>query len=1139
MSNLHTSLRKAFGALLLASCSLSAGAAVFITENFDYSASGPLYGQGAAIDPAGLGWIRYGANTASPVALTNTPLSLAGYQTTAVGKAVSLSSENLGEDLQLAFSKEPVLSGAIYAAMLVNVSDATAASAYFAAFTGKTSKGWVDGVNATEYGRIFVMAGDTEGTFKFGVSKNNASPSAVSADLPCGTTHLVVLKYEFQEGTTNDLTSLWVNPTASATEPATTLVGIASQGDASTTNGLQGIELRQGTTATKTAAALTVDALRVTDTWASLFEATEGDGETTGGDEDEDQPAASGSIRLSTPTLSLAGFRGVIPAATVSLTATGLKGDVTVSGGKNVVVKPQTVTAEQAAAGVELTVSLPDGAELGEYTETLTVSAEGAEPQSLSVSVAAYAADKDLISLLAFYADGTDTEDYTIYRMTGKAIVTHIDGNRAYIEQSLNKAGAVLDLSEIKSFGECQNLSVGDELQNIHVYLTKSMGNVTAHPAASYFAKVINTGKTVAPVALTLDEWKENLEYYPYALISVSGVDFGTAAGGTFSTASVEVTDGSGEAARVKPFAGDLVGSTIPQTADIVGISLSQTGLTLAPRALTDLTNTTEKAAEPDSVDVNLELLFTGAGTAIGDTVGHFAQLSVKAHALAEPLTLTLTGAGAKHFALSTSEIPAGAGETQVFLSFQPTAAGVQKANIIIESASNNALNQMFSVSAVAYDAANPPTIQADAAALVPFTAKAGEVQTQQFTVTTANLLNWEGKVSLVEQSPEAAFTLSSTSLLKSGTQTYTLSFKPKATGSYSAVVEATSLLADTVRFVISGVCEEPQEEPAVEGDEMKLSTAQPHALYTTDFSSDLRNAPLALDGWTNVAVEGTRAWWGYSFDGNGCAKVTPYDSKAEATTPCQMLLVSPPLDAANSATKLVTFRLRGDYLVEGQSDKLEVVYIDMLDGEPYMETIPMDVPAIADDNGVWKDYVLDFTDVPTADVFFIGFRFTSQRGTENAATYYVDDFSWGRTDVSLMKSAIDTAPHMAAVGETLQLEGLTVSGENLKGDISVSLSGADKGLFTLSTPTLPAQGGTVGLSFTADAPGQYGVMLVFSAEGAPVLEVPVFVIVAEPTGINGAAGQRGSLAGFDLQGRRQQAPTRGIILQDGKKILR
>lgn len=78
-----------------------------------------------------------------------------------------------------------------------------------------------------------------------------------------------------------------------------------------------------------------------------------------------------------------------------------------------------------------------------------------------------------------------------------------------------------------------------------------------------------------------------------------------------------------------------------------------------------------------------------------------------------------------------------------------------------------------------------------------------------------------------------------------------------------------------------------------------------------------------------------------------------------------------------------------------------------------------------------------------------------------------------------------------------------------------------------------------MGLSFTADAPGQYGVMLVFSAEGTPVLEVPVFVIVAEPTGINGAAGQRGSLAGFDLQGRRQQAPTRGIILQDGKKILR
>ena len=97
-------------------------------------------------------------------------------------------------------------------------------------------------------------------------------------------------------------------------------------------------------------------------------------------------------------------------------------------------------------------------------------------------------------------------------------------------------------------------------------------------------------------------------------------------------------------------------------------------------------------------------------------------------------------------------------------------------------------------------------------------------------------------------------------------------------------------------------------------------------------FDNITRNKPLALDRWTNSALEGTRAWWGYSFldydtesPNEKVAKVTAYDSKVESGsgTLAQMILVTPPLDFKNSATKVFTFKVRGDYLQDNQTDKL------------------------------------------------------------------------------------------------------------------------------------------------------------------------------------------------------------------------
>lgn len=409
--------------------------------------------------------------------------------------------------------------------------------------------------------------------------------------------------------------------------------------------------------------------------------------------------------------------------------------------------------------------------------------------------------------------------------------------------------------------------------------------------------------------------------------------------------------------------------------------------------------------AKEDNISVTSEVLFTGQGVAIGSPVEQFAKITVVKEALAKPLSVYLTGTGAKHFALSTTSIPSGEGETVLYLKFDPKAAGVHKANINIESATNLSLNQMFSIQGVAYDPANPPSISITSDGLVPFSAKAGEKQTQTFTITTANLLDWNGTIKIVEQSTPGTFMLNSTSLLKTGTNTYTITFNPKSVGEFSARLEASALLADTRSFTISGTCQDPAAEEEKEGADFVLTTEDAKASYSTSFDGVQRNKPLELDGWVNTAVKGKRAWWGFDFEGDACAKITPYDSKTAQGTPCQMLLVSPSLDAVNAESKIVTFRLRGDFLSDGQTDLLEVLYIDIAEEEPYIQPIEMSIPCTSDESGEWKEYILNFEGQQVADVFFIGFRFTSSRGMENSATYYVDDFTWGKEDSTGIES--------------------------------------------------------------------------------------------------------------------------------------
>jgi hypothetical protein len=198
------------------------------------------------------------------------------------------------------------------------------------------------------------------------------------------------------------------------------------------------------------------------------------------------------------------------------------------------------------------------------------------------------------------------------------------------------------------------------------------------------------------------------------------------------------------------------------------------------------------------------------------------------------------------------------------------------------------------------------------------------------------------------------------------------------------------------------------------------------------------------------------------------------------------MLLVTPPLDFVNADTKLFTFRVMGQNLREEQTDLLEVLYMDVVNNEVYSEAIKeIDIPASSDYNNQWTDYVVDFSDQDIADVFYIGFRFTSSRGVDNSAIYYIDDVSWGRSNVAQIKPDETTVEFDATVNESYQTT-INVVGNNLVEPIAATLGGESRDMFTLLTNTLPAEGGELSFSFQSEVVGTHSAYIELDSDGAP-----------------------------------------------------
>ena len=805
-------------------------------------------------------------------------------------------------------------------------------------------------------------------------------------------------------------------------------------------------------------------------------------------------------------------FIGNTYTQTVNIKAKNLRGDITLNGMTTgeVELSATTITKSEAesAEGYDLTITLTPTDE-NIYQETVVLNTQDADMVTLSIYWAAMATT-DVADIATLKAKPTD--DYTNYKYTGEAIVTGIGKKYIYMQDATG--GLALN----DNYGDFPTVKVGDKISGFVVNTVSSWGAINAQPVQGTGIEILAENQTVEPVVTTLADLKANAKSLHAKLVKVANVTFTENAGETFNADMVnpKINDGT-EEGRFNVFE-SIHGVTVPTEAvTIIGVSTSASAAVVGARTADDFI--TAVTGEP-ALNITEEVLFEGTAAPI-NVATEYEKLKVEAANLPSAVSIYITGTDGKMFSLSTEEIPAGTSTTDVIVTYTPTKVGKHTARINFESADMPELNTAFTLNTVCIDPANPPTIIVEPMELPEFSAKVGEQQQQTLKVTTKGLPDY-GKVKIMGEG-EGAFLINNTMLMTEMEQTLTVTFKPKAEGTFTERLEFSALEAETFYVTITGTTSGGADPGDKEGDDLPLTAENPLTLLNENFDNITNNKPISIEGWKNVAMEGKRAWWGSDADGEKTAKVTAYDSNVEIgkATPCEMLLVTPPLDFVNSKTKMFTFRVMGNLLTEGMTDLLELCYIDLEGGEMNVFPVELTMPNIADLNNEWQEYHLNLEGQDLADVFFMGFRFKSQLGRENSAIYYIDDVTYGRDDLPMITPSATQLAFESTKGATTVSEEITLETLNTTEPITLSLGGPNKSNFELTVTELPATGGKFAVKFQSDEIGVHEAYVKVSSRGAADVYIPVSVNNKDNSGIVSITFEASpDVTVYDLSGR-------------------
>lgn len=235
--------------LFIFAVTLSANSQIVFTENFAYTAGDSIGAHG---------WNGF-SSAVNPILVVAPGLTYSGYPQSNIGNACYLN--KTGEDsYKDATATDSV--GSYYLSFMLKV-DTARTGDYFIALLPAN--------NNSNYNLRVKITANGAGLYSFGLGKGS-TPDTVSnmgVTFPIGATVLVVAKYTFVSGASNDQLALYAFTSGvPATEPVTPIVVTPTVGSADLAN-VGRVGMRQGTAAA--APSLTIDGIKVSKSWSQVI----------------------------------------------------------------------------------------------------------------------------------------------------------------------------------------------------------------------------------------------------------------------------------------------------------------------------------------------------------------------------------------------------------------------------------------------------------------------------------------------------------------------------------------------------------------------------------------------------------------------------------------------------------------------------------------------------------------------------------------------------------------------------------------------------------------------------------------------------------------------------------------------------
>lgn len=292
--------------------------------------------------------------------------------------------------------------------------------------------------------------------------------------------------------------------------------------------------------------------------------------------------------------------------------------------------------------------------------------------------------------------------------------------------------------------------------------------------------------------------------------------------------------------------------------------------------------------------------------------------------------------------------------------------------------------------------------------------------------------------------------------------------------------------------------------------DILDLDDSRPLDFLDETFTGTRHNKPVALEGWRNLMLKGERPWWTFQHKDIESGQVSEYSAKATAymsnvadAGDFEMWMVTPALNGRNPESKMFTFRVMGDLMPEKDTiNTIELYYVEK-DGDAYFkQPLQVDMPQGKDYDGEWREFHIDLSQSDVAETFFMAFRFAAPGGKENSTVYYIDDVTYGRTDIPVISCSRNEIEFEAGQYAVASSDTLVLGGKNLTEPIQIGFTGNNPSNFSSDVESVDPQGGKVVVNFMSMQPGIHSAYLHLRSRGAADVFVPITVNVspAEPT---------------------------------------